>query len=110
MAKGFKRKGKFIPTGKTNAGLKKKTVVPSGIPVYDININNAGEVGNKKEFLMWVVKHPEKSERIKNSETLVKAEHYGQAVDDLITKWNKDKRKRITIGYPQVQGTSVEGV
>ena len=111
MAKGFKdSKGRFRPVGKSSKSLKKKTIVPSGIPVYDININNEGNEGKKKEFLMWVVKHPDKPDRIKNSETIVRAEHYGQAIDDFITGWNKQRRNKITIGYPQVQGTIVRGI
>jgi len=92
LTKGFKdSKGKFRPIGKTNASLRKKTVIPSGIPIYDTHVNFDDK---RKPFIMWVVKHPEKPDRIKDSETIVMAEHYGQAIDDFITSWNKQKRKK----------------
>ena len=55
---------------------------------------------------MWIVKHPEKKDKVKKSETIVMADSYGQAIDDFITVWNKEKRMNKTIGYPVVQGTT----
>ena len=60
----------------------------AGIPVYDTRVN---EDDRRKAYLMWVT-DMKKHKRIKGSETLVLAEHYGQAVDDFITIWNKEKR------------------
>jgi len=74
-----------------------------GIPIYDTHVNSNDR---RKPYHMWIVKHPEKGDKIKGSDTIVMAEHYGQAIDDMIVIWNKEKRKNITIGYPQVQGTA----
>ncbi len=74
-----------------------------GIPIYDTHVNSNDR---RKPFHMWIVKHPEKGDKIKGSDTIVMAEHYGQAIDDMITIWNKEERKNMTIGYPQVQGTA----
>jgi len=74
-----------------------------GIPVYDTHVNSNDR---RKPYMMWIVKHPEKGDKVKDSETIVMAEHYGQAIDDFITIWNKEKRMKKTIGYPQVQGTA----
>lgn len=106
MAKGFKdSKGRFRPIGTKRHSSKHKSIKTSGIPIYNTNVNKDDK---RKPYMMWVVVHPEKSKRIKGSETIVMAEHYGQAVDDFITIWNDKKRKNITIGYPQVQGTIQE--
>jgi len=102
MAKGFIKDGKFRPTGNKRSSSKHKSVIPTGIPTYNTKVNWDDK---RKPYLMWVVVHPEKSDRVKGSETIVLAEHYGQAVDDFITIWNNEKRDDITIGYPQVQGT-----
>ncbi len=74
-----------------------------GIPIYDTHVNSNDR---RKPYHMWIVKHPEKGDKIKGSDTIVMAEHYGQAIDDMITIWNKEERKNMTIGYPQVQGTA----
>jgi len=74
-----------------------------GIPIYDTHVNSNDR---RKPYHMWIVKHPEKGDKIKGSDTIVMAEHYGQAIDDMITIWNKEKRMKKTIGYPQVQGTA----
>jgi len=74
-----------------------------GIPIYDTHVNSNDR---RKPYRMWIVKHPEKGDKIKGSDTIVMAEHYGQAIDDMITIWNKEERKNMTIGYPQVQGTA----
>lgn len=74
-----------------------------GIPIYDTHVNSNDR---RKPYHMWIVKHPEKGDKIKGSDTIVMAEDYGQAIDDMITIWNKEKRKNTTIGYPQVQGTA----
>lgn len=114
MATGFKdSKGKFRPIKKgCGCSSKHKSIKTSGgIPIYNTNVNNSSDLqkyDKKKPYMMWVVVHPEKSERVKGSETIVMAEHYGQAVDDFITIWNEKKRKNTTIGYPQVQGTIKE--
>jgi len=55
---------------------------------------------------MWIVKHPEGSQTVKGSETIVMAEHFGQAVDDYETVWNKEHRMNRDIGYPVIQGTA----
>lgn len=74
-----------------------------GIPIYDTHVNSNDR---RKPYHMWIVKHPEKGDKVKGSDTIVMAEHYGQAIDDFITVWNKEERKKITIGYPVVQGTA----
>jgi len=74
-----------------------------GIPIYDTHVNSNDR---RKPYHMWIVKHPEKGDKVKGSDTIVMAEHYGQAIDDMITVWNKENRKKITIGYPVVQGTA----
>jgi len=77
--------------------------------VLDIKTNrdNSLEEFPKKDFKLWVVEHPEKSDKVKGSETVVRSQHYGQAVDDFIIDWNKKKRMGKTIGYPVVQGEKV---
>ena len=77
--------------------------------VLDIKTNrdNSLEEFPKKDFKLWVVEHPEKSDKVKDSETIVRSQHYGQAVDDFIIDWNKRKRMGKTIGYPVVQGEKV---
>jgi len=74
-----------------------------GIPIYDTHVNSNDR---RKPYHMWIVKHPEKGDKVKGSDTIVMAEHYGQAIDDMITVWNKEERKKMTIGYPVVQGTA----
>jgi hypothetical protein len=77
--------------------------------VLDIKTNkdNSLETFPKKDFKLWVVEHPEGSDKVKGSETVVRSQHYGQAVDDFIIDWNKKKRLGKTIGYPVVQGEKV---
>lgn len=77
--------------------------------VLDIKTNkdNSLETFPKKDFKLWVVEHPEGSDKVKDSETIVRSQHYGQAVDDFIIDWNKNKRMGKTIGYPVVQGEKV---
>jgi hypothetical protein len=77
------------------------------MPIYDTRVNSDDI---RKPYHMWIVKHPEKGDKIKGSDTLVLAEHYGQAIDDFITIWNKENRKNTTIGYPQVQGTGLNPI
>jgi hypothetical protein len=59
---------------------------------------------------MWIVKDPKGHAKVKGSDTLVLSEHYGQAIDDFITIWNKENRRNMTIGYPQVQGTGLNPI
>ena len=73
------------------------------IPVYNTKVNWDNK---RKPFKMWIVKHPEGSDVVKGSVTIVMAEHYGQAIDDYITIWNKENRMNRKIGYPVVQGTA----
>ncbi len=73
------------------------------IPVYNTKVNWDDK---RKPFKMWIVKHPEGSDVIKGSVTIVMAEDYGQAIDDYITIWNKENRMKRKIGYPVVQGTA----
>jgi len=73
------------------------------IPVYNTKVNWDNK---RKPFKMWIVKHPEGSDVVKGSVTIVMAEHYGQAIDDYITIWNKENRMKRKIGYPVVQGTA----
>ncbi len=77
--------------------------------ILDISTNkdNSLESFPKKDFKLWVVEHPEGSDKVKGSETVVRSQHYGQAVDDYIIDWNKKKRMGKTIGYPVVQGEKV---
>ena len=74
--------------------------------VLDITTNQDNPLSTypKKSFKLWVVKHPEGSEKVPGSETIVRSQHYGQAVDDFIIDWNNRKRNGKTIGYPVVQG------
>jgi hypothetical protein len=74
-----------------------------GIPIYDTHVNSNDR---RKPYHMWIVKDPKGHAKVKNSDTIVMAEHYGQAIDDFITIWNKERRMKKTIGYPQVQGTA----
>ncbi len=67
-----------------------------GIPIYDTHVNSNDR---RKPYKMWIVKHPEKGDKVKGSETIVMAEHYGQAIDDFITIWNKEKRMKKTIDF-----------
>ncbi len=112
--KGFTRDKKFIPmteykkvTRKSRDSQTKLEGVrlrrDKKIPVYNtkVNVND-----KRKAFKMWIVKHPEGSEVVKGSVTIVMAEHYGQAIDDYITIWNKENRMKRKIGYPVVQGTA----
>lgn len=73
-----------------------------GIPIYDTHVNTNKR---RKPYMMWIVKHPEKGDKVKGSETIVMADSYGQAIDDFIITWNKERRMKKTIGYPQAQGT-----
>lgn len=71
------------------------------------NQDNSLKEFPKKEFKLWVVKEPNSSEKLGGSETIVRSQHYGQAVDDYIIDWNKRKRLNRTIGYPVVQGKKI---
>ncbi len=73
------------------------------IPVYNTKVNWDDK---RKPFKMWIVKHPEGSDVVKGSVTIVMAEHFGQAVDDFETIWNKENRMNRKIGYPVIQGTA----
>jgi len=74
--------------------------------VLDINTNQDNPLDKfpKKDFKLWIVKEPEGHEKVKGSETIVRSQHYGQAVDDFIMDWNKKRKLNRTIGYPVVQG------
>ena len=73
------------------------------IPVIDTNLNRTGKL---KDYKFWV--YDKKNDTvIKGSETIVKAPSYGQAADDFVTIWNKDKRLGRGIGYPDIQGKPV---
>lgn len=103
-----KEQGRLLNKGETaNFSKALNSVVlrakRDGIPIYDTHVNSNDR---RKPYHMWIVKHPEKGDKIKGTDTIVMAEHYGQAIDDMITIWNKEKRKDMTIGYPQVQGTA----
>jgi hypothetical protein len=80
-------------------------------PFLDIetNLDNPIDKYPKKNFKLWVVEHPEGSEKVPHSETVVRSQHYGQAVDDFIIDWNKKKKLNKTIGYPVVQGKEIGG-
>ena len=73
----------------------------------DTNIDNPIDKFPKKEFKLWIVKEPDGHEKVKGSESIVRSQHYGQAVDDFIIDWNKKRRLNRTIGYPVVQGDEV---
>lgn len=108
-----KEQGKFLNKGESaNFSKALNSVIMRakrvGIPVYDTNVNDKSR--KKQAFHMWIVKHPEKGDRIKGSDTVVMAENYGQATDDMITVWNKEDRMNKTIGYPQVQGTAINPI
>jgi len=77
--------------------------------ILDITTNrdNSLQEFPKKNFKMWIVKTPDSSEKVAGSSTIVRSQHYGQAVDDYIINWNKRKRMGKTIGYPIVQGKAV---
>jgi hypothetical protein len=112
--KGFTRDHKFVPmtdykkvTRKSRDSQTKLEGVrlrrDKKIPVYNTKVNWDNK---RKPFKMWIVKHPEGSDVVKGSVTIVMAEHYGQAIDDYITIWNKENRMNRKIGYPVVQGTA----
>lgn len=84
-------------------GLKRKD---KDLDILDISTNkdNSYKEFPKKDFKLWVVKHPEGSDKVPGSDTVVRSQHYGQAVDDFIMDWNNRKRLNMTIGYPVVQG------
>lgn len=77
--------------------------------ILDITTNKDNSLNEfpKKDFKLWIVKHPEGDEKVPGSDTVVRSQHYGQAVDDFIIDWNQRKRKGMTIGYPVVQGKAV---
>jgi len=112
--KGFTRDHKFVPmtdykkvTRKSRDSQTKLEGIrlrrDKKIPVYNTKVNWDNK---RKPFKMWIVKHPEGSDVVKGSVTIVMAEHYGQAIDDFITIWNKENRMNRNIGYPVVQGTA----
>jgi len=112
--KGFTRDHKFIPMTdykKVTRKSRDSKTMSEGIrlrrdkkiPVYNTKVNWDNK---RKPFKMWIVKHPEGSDVVKGSVTIVMAEHYGQAIDDYITIWNKENRMNRKIGYPVVQGTA----
>jgi len=71
-----------------------------------INLKKTNLDDRRKRFKLWSVDmHKKDSPTIKNSEAIVIAPHYGQAVDDYITYMNTTKRLKKPIGYPVVQGT-----
>ncbi len=76
------------------------------IPIYDTRVNSDDI---RKPYHMWVT-DMKKHKKVKGSDTLVLAEHYGQAVDDFITIWNKEHRMNKDIGYPVVQGTGLNPI
>ncbi len=82
---------------------------PSSSDILDVTTNQDNPLNEypKKEFKLWVVKEPNSSEKLGGSETIVRSQHYGQAVDDYIIDWNKRKRLNRTIGYPVVQGKKI---
>lgn len=76
------------------------------VPVYDTHVN----VNDRRKPYLMHVTDMKKHKKVKGSDTIVMADSYGQAVDDFITVWNKDpERKKMQIGYPVVQGTSMKG-
>lgn len=77
--------------------------------VLDISTNRDNPLKEfpKKNFKLWIVKHPEGDDIVPGSETVVRSQHYGQAVDDFIIDWDKRKRLNRTIGYPVVQGKEI---
>ncbi len=112
--KGFTRDHKFVPMTdykKVTRKSRDSKTMSEGIrlrrdkkiPIYNTKVNWDDK---RKPFKMWIVKHPEGSDVIKGSVTIVMAEHYGQAIDDYITIWNKENRMNRKIGYPVVQGTA----
>jgi len=82
---------------------------PRDSDILDITTNKDNSLDEfpKKNFKLWIVKHPEGDEKVPGSDTIVRSQHYGQAVDDYIIDWNSRKRKGMTIGYPVVQGREV---
>jgi len=85
-------------------GISKEEVKKSKILNINTNQDNPLDKFPKKDFKLWIVKEPDGSEKVKGSETIVRSQHYGQAVDDFIIDWNKKRRLNRTIGYPVVQG------
>jgi len=90
-----------------NVAIIKDRPNPSDILDVTTNQDNPLNEYPKKEFKLWVVKEPNSSEILGGSETIVRSQHYGQAVDDYIIDWNKRKRLNRTIGYPVVQGKKI---
>ena len=58
--------------------------------------------GKPKLWEFWQV-DMKTHEKVSNSEEIVSAEHYGQAIDDYIANWNTEHPDN-TIGYPMAQG------
>jgi len=77
--------------------------------ILDISTNNDNSLKEfpKKDFKLWIVKHPEGDDIVPGSEKIVRAQNYGNAVDDFIIDWDKRKKLNRTIGYPVVQGKEV---
>lgn len=103
-----------IKAKENNKGVSKKSFdeiifEKRNVNKVDLNTNrdNSYDEFPKKEFKMWAVKHPEGSDKVPGSETIVRSQHYGQAVDDFIIDWNKKKKLNRTIGYPVVQGEKI---
>ncbi len=94
--------GEIIKTVDDNDNDKNKDIL-------DITTNQDNPLKEypKKEFKMWVVKEPNSSDKVQGSDTIVRSQHFGQAVDDYIIDWNKRKRLNRTIGYPVVQGKKI---
>ena len=93
-------------TRELTGGIRRKG---KDLDTLDISTNkdNSYKEFPKKDFKLWVVKHPEGSDKVPGSDTVVRSQHYGQAVDDFIMDWNSRKRLNMTIGYPVVQGKNV---
>jgi len=61
---------------------------------------NKDDVNKQWEF--WQV-DMETHKKVDDTTKIVKAEHYGQAIDDYIANWNTTHEDK-TVGYPNVQG------
>ena len=96
----------LLSSGTTIKEIKKEPPATRS-DIIDITTNRDNPLNEypKKEFRIWVV--DSKKEKIPESETIVRSQHYGQAVDDFLITWNKRKRMGMTIGYPVIQGETV---
>lgn len=103
----FAKEGKLSPQQIILLAQTSNPQKPKSTIDINTNIDNPIDKYPKKEFKLWIVKEPDGHEKVKGSESIVRSQHYGQAVDDYIIDWNKKRRLNRTIGYPVVQGDEV---